>query len=430
MRKILIIVFISVTAAVKAQQPLLLKQAIDIALKNSLDVELLQNRVSIDSINNNYGVAGGLPVVTGSVADNEQMTSVNQKLNTGVEINRNNAAANTLSANVTGSILLYNGGRVVATKKRLAQLQQQSIKQLNSQVQNVIADVTNAYYDVVRQQYYVKTIQRSIDAAKQRLDIVKTSQQIGLANNADLFQSQIDLNSLEQQMQAQQLVIAQAKTELLRLLTLKTDSSIVIQDSIIVDKTVDFENIYSRLDKNPDIMAANDQIKINELIVKETAAQRYPSIRANTGYNFNRNTGAGQVVFNQSYGPTVGVAMSIPVYNGSIFSRQQKAATIDINNAKAQKDILLRDYTANAVKTYQVYKSTLQQLQTEQVNNQLTAQLLELVLKRFQLRQATIVEVKNAQQSFEESGYRLTNLNYAAKFAETELKRLASMLSD
>jgi hypothetical protein len=44
------------------------------------------------------------------------------------------------------------------------------------------------------------------------------------------------------------------------------------------------------------------------------------------------------------------------------------------------------------------------------------------------LRQATIVEVKNAQQSFEESGYRLINMNYAAKFSETELKRLASLL--
>lgn len=414
----------------KAQQPLSLKQAIDIALKNSLDVELLQNRVSIDSINNNYGVAGGLPVVTGSLSDNEQITSVDQKLNTGVEISRRNAAANTLSANVTGSILLYNGGRVVATKKRLAQLQQQSIKLLNSQVQNVIADVTNAYYDIVRQQYYIKTIATSIDAAKQRLDIVKASQQAGLANNAELFQSQIDLNALQQQLQAQELVTAQAKTELLRLLTLKTDSSIVIQDSIVIDKAVDFENIYSRLDQNPDITAAADQIKINELIVKETAAQRYPSVRANTGYNLNRNVGAGQLVFNQSYGPTVGIAMSIPIYNGSAFSRQQKAAEINVNNAAAQKDILLRDYTANAVKTYQAYKSTLLQLETEKANNLLTGQLLELTLKRFQLRQATIVEVKNAQQSFEESGYRLTNLNYAAKFAETELKRLGSMLSN
>ena len=430
MKKITFILFLAVGISARAQQPMSLKEAIDIALKNSLDIELLQNRISVDSINNNYGVAGGLPVVTGSVTDNEQITTVDQKLNTGVEISRRNAAANTLAANVTGSILLYNGGRVVATKKRLAQLQRQSIKVLNSQIQNLIADVSNAYYDVVRQQYYTKTIQRSIDAAKQRLEIVKTSQQVGLANNADLFQSQIDLNSLQQQQQAQELIIAQTKTELLRLLTLKTDSSIIISDSIIVDRTIDFGNVYSRLDKNPDILAADDQIKINELIAKETAAQRYPSIRANTGYNFSRNTGAGQVVFNQSYGPTAGVAMSVPIYNGSIFSRQQKAAAIDVNNAVAKKDILLRDYTANAVKTYQAYKSTLQQLETEKANNALSAQLLDLVLKRFQLRQATIVEVKNAQQSFEESGYRLTNLSYAAKFAETELKRLASTLTN
>lgn len=430
MKKIFVIIFILPVLVATAQQPLQLKEAINIALKNSLDIQLYQNRLAVDSIYNNYGYAGGLPVVTGALNDNEQITSVNQKLNTGVEIERNNAAANTLTANVTGSILLYNGGRVVATKKRLAQLQQQSMKLLNSQVQNIIADVSNAYYDVVRQQSYTKTIDRSIDAAKQRLDIVKASQQVGLANNADLFQSQIDLNALIQQQQAQELVIGQAKAELLRLLTLKADSAVDIKDTIVVDRFIDFSNIYGRLDKNPDIMAAGDQILINQQIVKETAAQRYPSIRGTTGYNLSRSTGAGQTVFNQSYGPTVGISIGIPIYNGSIYKRQQKAAGIDVNTAAVQKDILVRDYTANAVKTYQAYVSTLKQLETEQSNNQLTGQLLELVLKRFQLRQATIVEVKNAQQSFEESGYRLTNLNYAAKFAETELKRLGSMLSN
>jgi len=430
MRKYFFITFTCISFLTKAQQPMTLKQAVDIALKNSLDIELLQNRVSIDSVLNHYGVAGGLPLVSGNLADNEQITSVDQKLNTGVEISRRNAAANTLSANVTANMILYNGGRVVATKKRLAQLQQQSMKLLNSQVQNVIADVTNAYYDVVRQQYYIITLERSIEAAVQRLDIVKATQQAGLANNAELFQSQIDLNALLQQKQAQELVTAQAKTELQRLLTLQTDSSVLIQDSIIVDRTVDFANVYNRLDKNPDIAAAADQIRINELIVKETASQRYPSLRANTGFNLNRNVGAGQLVFNQSYGPTLGIGMTIPIYNGSAFSRQQKAAEINVNTAVVQKDILLRDYTANAVKTYQAYKSTLQQLETEKANNLLTGQLLELVMKRFELRQATIVEVKNAQQSFEESGFRLTNLNYAAKFAETELKRLGSMLSN
>jgi hypothetical protein len=37
--------------------------------------------------------------------------------------------------------------------------------------------------------------------------------------------------------------------------------------------------------------------------------------------------------------------------------------------------------------------------------------------------------VKNAQQSFEASGFRLVNLSYAAKTAEIELKRLANELS-
>lgn len=429
MKRLFFILFLFPVLYSVAQQPLQLRQAINIALQNSLEIQIAQNEVSIDSLFNNYGVAGGLPLFSGTLNDNQQFTSVYQKLNSGQVIERNGVAANQITSNITGSILLYNGGRVLATKKRLAQLQQQSLKLLNAQVQNIIADVNNAYYDVVRQQGYIKTIERSIDAAKQRLEIVKTSQQVGLANNADLFQSQIDLNSLVQQQQAQQLVIDQSKTELLRLLSAKTDSIITIQDSIVVDETVNYSAIINRLESNPEIMAAQDQILINQQIVKETAAQRYPSIRATTGYNFSRNNGgAGLIIVNQNYGPTVGVSIGIPIYNGSNFKRQQKAAGINVNTASAQKDILIRDYTANAVKAYQAYASTLKQLETEKNNYQLSSQLLDLVLKRFQLRQATIVEVKNAQQSFEASGYRLINLNFAAKAAEVELKRLASML--
>jgi hypothetical protein len=62
-------------------------------------------------------MAGGLPTVTASASDQESVVNINQKLNTGVEISRNGATSNNLSANVSGSMLLYNGYRVVATKK-------------------------------------------------------------------------------------------------------------------------------------------------------------------------------------------------------------------------------------------------------------------------------------------------------------------------
>ena len=91
-------------------------------------------------------------------------------------------------------MLLYNGSRVVATKRRLEQLELQSEQYLNSQVQNTMAAVMVSYYDIVRQQAFIKTIDRSIDVAQKQLEIVKTQQSVGMANDADLFQTQINLN--------------------------------------------------------------------------------------------------------------------------------------------------------------------------------------------------------------------------------------------
>jgi outer membrane protein len=424
-KKTLTILLIFVSSFCHAQQILQLPDAINMALKNSLDISIVKNNIEAATVLNSKAVAGAVPVVTSTITDNEQVTSVNQKLNTGTTIQRNNAAANALNAGVTGSILFYNGGRVVATKKRLDELQSQSTHRLNSQIQNIIADVSTAYYDVVRQQNYIKTIDKSIDASNQQLSIVKTRQSVGLANNADLFQAQIDLNALQQSKDAQLLVVAQAKTELLRLLTAKTDSSIQLIDTIIVDKNISLKTIQDNLSKNPNIIISEDQIRINELIVKETAAQRYPSVRGIAGYNFFRNqAAAGQLLLNQNYGPTVGVSIAIPIFNGGLFRKQVQVANIDVKNANTQKQILLRDYNAQAVKLYQSYISNINQLKTEQENYKLSSQLLDLVLQRFQLKQATIVEVKNAQQSFEQSGFRLVNLHYAAKVSEIELKRL------
>jgi outer membrane protein TolC len=326
-------------------------------------------------------------------------------------------------------MLLYNGSRVITTKNRLEQLQSQSEKYLNAQVQNVMAQVMMAYYDVVRQQAYIKTFDQSIDVAQKRLDIVKTQQSVGMANNADLFQSQLDLNALLQNKQSQLLVIDQAKTQLLLLLSLKPDSLITIKDTIIVDKTITLGDVLNNIGRNAEIMAAEDQVKINQYIVKETGALRYPTLRASAAYNFTRNKiSAGNVLLNQSNGATAGITLGIPIYNGSIYRRQQRVAEINVKNAVLQKDILVRDYTATAVRNYQSYASTLQQLETQQKNVELAQKLLDLALLRFQERQATIVEVRQAQESFENAAFTLTNLSFNAKSAEIELYRVINQI--
>ncbi|HLK30533.1 MAG TPA: TolC family protein, partial [Puia sp.] len=222
-------IFIFITCSA---QKITLNDAVSIALKNSFNIQLGKNNVKIANINNNYGIAGGLPLVTATGANTEQVSNLSQKYSDPTKnTTTSNARSNNLSASLNASELVYNGGRVVTAKKRLTEIESQTKQQLNSRQLIVVYNVMLKYYDIIRQQSYARTLERSIDASKQKLDIVKTQQNVGMANNADLFQAQVDLNTQLQNLKAQQLVVDQGKTDLLTLLTLNPDSTVVVEDT-------------------------------------------------------------------------------------------------------------------------------------------------------------------------------------------------------
>ncbi|MBI4947464.1 MAG: TolC family protein [Bacteroidetes bacterium] len=406
-----------------------LKSAIDSALKNNFDIQIAKNNAEVGKMNNNFGMAGGLPSVNITAGDNESVSNIYQKLSSGTEINKDNALGNNLAAGVNASMFLFNGFKVLATKEKLKSIQTQSELLLNQQIQNTIAAIMVKYYDIIRQMGYLKIIQSSLEVSKQKLEIITQRKNVGMANDVEHLQAQIDVNAGEQNIKTQQLIIGQAKTDLLQLMSVKKYFAAEIKDTILVDKNIQMDSIINYLNRNPQYLSAEQQIKINEQIVKEVSAQRYPSVKINAGYNFNlAQSDAGQLLYNQNYGPSVGITLNIPIFNGTIYKTQRDAAVFNVNNSKLQKESLLNSLTAGTVKTYQSYSNTLQQIVSQQTSNEMAGQLVNLVIKKFQMNQATLLDVKTAQASFEDTGYQLVNLQYAAKIAEIELKRMTYRL--
>src|ERR1035441_71411 len=109
MKKIFFILSILASHLPVYCQSLSLQDAVNIALKKSLDLQLVKNNVEIGRINNNIGVAGGLPVVTASASDIEQTTNVNQELNTGTIIKRNGAVGNIYTSKDRKSVVSGKG---------------------------------------------------------------------------------------------------------------------------------------------------------------------------------------------------------------------------------------------------------------------------------------------------------------------------------
>ncbi len=413
------------------QQVLSLKNAIDTTLLSSFDIRIAGNFAEISKINNTRGVAGGLPSLNANVTDNQSVNYVNQKLNSGTEIQKSGANQNNMTSNITASMLLFNGFKVIATKDRLNSIQKQSELQFNIQVQNSIATVMAKYYDIIRQKEYYKIIQSSLEVSQQKLDIIAERKKVGMANDADYLQALMDVNTAQQVLKSQELVVEQTKTDLLQLMSRKNYYKYVVDDSITVDTSIQLSEVLSFLRLNPQYLSSEQQIKISEQVVKEATALRYPSLRLNTGYNFNRNQSeAGLTLLNQNYGPYAGLTMQIPIYNGNIYKIQKETAEFNLNNAKLQQESLINNLTANAVKTYESYHTTLQQLESQKATINFSRKLIAVVMQRFQVNQATILEIKAAQNSDEQANYQLVNLKFAAKISEIELKRLMYQLAN
>ena len=430
MKKGLLYLLILLSISISAQVPLTLPNAIDTALKNNYDIQIAKNNNQINTLNNTYGVAGGLPSVNGSAGANSSLTDLKQKTSSGINISKNNVNSNSYNAGVTASLVLFNGFKVIAAKEQLSLLQRQSELELNLQIETTIAAIMENYYDILRQQSYLRIIQSSLDVSSGKLDIIKEQYKVGMANEADLLQAEIDLNIAGQSLKGQQLIIDQDKISLLQLMAVKQFYPIAVSDSILVDRTIREDTIISFLENNPQYLSAEQQIRINEQIVREVRSLRYPSIKFNTGYNLTYNSSsAGFNLFTQNFGPSIGATMQIPIFNGNIYRTQQEVAQVNVNTARLQKESLLTSLKAEAIKTYQSYESTLEQLDSQQKSYQDAERLVNIVLQRFRLRQATILDVKAAQESFENAGYLFVNLQYAAKTAEIELKRLIYRLT-
>jgi len=416
---------------INAQNNLSLKEAVTIAIQNSYNIKLVENNLSIAQNNNNYGVAGGLPTVTANGNNNNTLTTINQTFpDASRNTTRSGVDGSTLNGGLTATMILFNGYRIAATKDRLESIQKQTEAELQVQMLNTSSTVMQQYYNVIRQLAFLKTIEKSIEASEQRVAIVKTRQEIGVANQADLLQSSLDLNALLQAKQNQLLVLDQVKADLFNSMVLPANSNYVFTDSIQVDQKMILSDVESKMKAHPLLQSAQQLINVNQFLEKETKALMYPTLRANSGFNYNSNKStAGFILLNESYGPFLGFNLSIPIYAGTANKRAYKNAQINTVNSKIQYDNTAQNLSTELFKTYQNYQNSLKQTPVEIENYKMSDALLSLVMERFKLGEATIVDVKQAQQSFETAGFRLTSLQFSAKIAEIELKRMSNQLN-
>lgn len=422
--------FIFFFTTVSAQQKLSLNESIQIGLENNYSIKIAKNQEAISVESRKAGRSAIMPKVDANASLNQSINDTRQVFVTG-GINERDAAKTTIqNANVLMTWTLFDGLKMFAAYDKLKELEKLGEVNTKAMLQNIVADIIINYYAIVASQEQMKASKEALEVSKSRLTIAENKSNVGSGSTLDLLNAKVDYNADYSTYLKQQETLKNLKIRFNELLILPIDNSFELTDTIPQATILDINSMYERLkDQNPQLISAKSRQRIAELNVKEVAADRYPTLRLNSGYNFNnQNAEAGFFIENRNQGFNYGISASINIFNGLLQSKREKIAKIESQSAEMDYLSTKQNLEANWNTLVTSYQNNSTLLQLEGENQQVSKRNLEISIDKYKLGGISSFQLREAQRSYIEANSRFVNALYQYKLAETSLLELAGDL--
>jgi outer membrane protein TolC len=426
--KFLLVLF-AAPLALQAQQDstvLNAQEAVRIALEKNLNIKIVQEDLTIAKINNTWGNAGRWPTITAFIQNTEALTNLDQQLSNGTNIKRNGVTNNILNGNLTAQWRIYNGQRVVASKRRFEELEKIGQINVEAQMQQISFDVLVTYYNIVRLNQQVKAFSGIIALAEERLKIAQTRFEVGSAAKTDMLQSAIDLNGQQNSLVDIKRQIQNNKAILNTLLLRPANQELTVADSVFTIPVMSYEEEIAKIDtQNLNLLRIQRE---RALLVEDRRiinSQRLPIFSVNSVTNFNRNkSSAGLFLVNSSYGPNIGVSLAVPIYNSNIFKTQLRVNEVQQKQQYMQQELLKTQVQRDLLIAFQEYQTAIRIAEMEQKNVKNAEENNFIATERFKKLQGNTIELRQAQLSLIEAQDRYINAVFRSKIAALSIDLL------
>ncbi len=414
-----------------AQERMSLRDAIETALKNNYDILLSSNQVKVSKNNVSLANAGILPAINGNFSNNRSIQDSRQTLANGTQQERDNVRNTNTVYGFSLNWRIFDGMSMFANYERLQKLNKSDELTFRMTVENTIANVINTYYDLARQAQQIRTLKTALEISQLRLNNSNNRYKIGKASKLEVLAAKVDLNTDTTNLMRQLDNYKRVQIQLNELLGREVHTSFSTEEDINITDNLNFSELKDLAEtKNPALLQASIEQQLARLNQKQVKSSRYPWMNINTGYNFNNSTSPlGFAREASGQGINIGITASIPIFNGFLQSRNEKNASIGIDNAALQYKQTQQRISAQLEIAYQTYQTNLALVKMEKENQEIAKQNLDISIEKLRLGSLSTVEFREAQLNFLNAFTRYTDAQFQAKQAEIGLKQVAGVLS-
>jgi outer membrane protein len=424
---ILIIIF---NGSIFPQETLSLEEAVRIALQNNYSINIARNESKIADNNSNIGNAGFLPSIDASGSYVKSNNDTRQEYFDGRKVDRNGAKSTNLTAGIGLNWTIFDGLGMFANIDMLKEMNRIGEDNFKAEVETNLADVTETYYNLIREKQVLVVLKQAIEISEERVRIAQSKKDVGTGSKFDLRQAQVDLNEDRSNLLREELTYEQLKVNLNQLMGREVADDFNVADTIVIDKDLNLDDLKNRtLEKNTTLLIAKKNLNLSEINLRLARSELFPQVSLIGGYDYTKSEAeAGFIKSNKNYSLSYGISASLNLFNGLNTRRKIENASIGIENSQLSFEQVKTGVEADLLNTFKKYLSSLKLVELEEENLKVALESVDIALEKLKLGNITPLEFRETQRKLIDAKSRLVSAQYDAKSAETELLRISGQL--
>lgn len=404
-----------------AQEQMTLADCIARALASNYSIKMTRNEASMARNNVNYSPF--LPSVNASANQEQAWNNVKTENSAGVENKQSGVRQTTWSAGVDLNWRLFDGLEMFTTHERYKELEARGELEVQQAVEQLVVDVSAAYYNVLIQQHRLMANQHSLRVSMARYEEAQLRYQLKNMSGLEMRQAKVDLNADSSTYVTQQEAVKSAYITLNQLMNTDLQWEDYVKDTIVLGPALTLAELERQtLAFNTTLLMARKDQKISALDLKNTRAVLFPTLDLNSGYNYNRNKSPkGTTRLNRTNGFYVGFSLNVPIFNRLESRTQVKNARLELENTELTYLEAEKETLGDLALLFNTYENNLLMVDFESESADVARENLDAALERLKLGSLSGIEFKEYQRSYLEAVDRKLSALYEAKVSELSL---------
>ena len=303
-----------------------------------------------------------------------------------------NYVANTWGFN--GNWTLFDFGRTYYSVKSNKELETALKKTLTNVQENVVYDIRDAFFSLLRAQTLVQVAEETLDQANSHLRQAQAFYDAGVKPRYDVTTAEVEVNNAKVQIIQAYDSVTQARINLNTRMTVNPTTGTVVVDRPALeplDKTLD-QYLAASVENRPDIQSLESQRKANEIATKGALAGFLPTITASGSYTWYKEDTT-DAFASDNYQ----IAIDVPIFQGFATVAQVGQARAAALSSKYRVEDAKLNVLNDVASAYLSVQDAKARTVALEVSVQKAKENLDIAQGRYEAGVGNIIDVTDAQ---------------------------------